>query len=713
MAGGDSFSLALKTNGAVLAWGAELIATHVPISATSGVTQIAAGEWHALALKNGGVMAWGSNGYGQCDVPVDLTSGVSAISGGGYYSMALKNGGVQVFGIPATHVLAYSIREVPAAATSGVSAISAGRWHALALKDGGVIAWGSPFYDATNVPVEATSGVSAIAAGDLFSMALKTNGTLVIWGDATKGQSPIPIFASTGLTQIAAGSGHCLVISPVMPPRFTGYNLPDAYSNQVYSGSVTAVGDPAVHYYPFGTLPGWMTLDGDSGAIGGTPMMLGTTYFGVIASNSVGMVTNSYTVFVQILPEGPPVFVTTNPLPDGVVGAPYSVQIVASNNPSFWLDGAGNALPLGLTLSTNGLISGTPTETYDKFITVIATNLAGSSNRFYNITINPPAAPPEFITTNPLPSGVVGQPYSLQLVVSNYPSSFSLFSGSLPVGLDLTASGMVTGTPVQIENPAFTVRATNLVGASNRVYTLEIFGPPVISTTNPLPSGVVGASYSQQIMASGNPLFSVMAGSLPDGLTLNEAGWVNGIPNEVGPFNFTVLATNAYGWTNRVYDLTVEQIPVFSTTNPLPSGKVGEAYSKQIEATGSPTFSVVAGSLPGGLNLNATGLLNGSPSVAGPFNFTVRATNTFGWSNRVFDISIANFVAPEITLIRVTNSHVRLEWTNSNAGGFVQVWRATNIIESTVLWSNLGVQSSPWTNTTPLLPSYYQLRMTP
>jgi len=279
IAGGGAFSLALNAEGGVIAWGSDHIVTNMPGTVTNGVSQISAGVWHALALKDGGVIAWGSNTDNQCDVPLSLTSGVSAVSAGQYYSMALKDGGIEVFGIASTNPLAGDIRSIPDAATSGVTAISAGLWHGLALKNGGVIAWGSPYYDATNVPVEATSDVDAIAAGDLYSIALKTDGTLVIWGDTSKGQTPIPPYAATGITQIAAGGSHCLTIGPVMPPRFVAASLPDAYVDEAYSGFVLAAGDPTVSYYEFGTWPAWVTLDAMTGDIGGVAPTNGFTYF--------------------------------------------------------------------------------------------------------------------------------------------------------------------------------------------------------------------------------------------------------------------------------------------------------------------------------------------------------------------------------------------------------------------------------------------------
>jgi alpha-tubulin suppressor-like RCC1 family protein len=713
IAAGGSFSLALQTNGAVVVWGADFVATNVPISATSGVTQIAAGESHALALKNGGILAWGSNTFGQCDVPVELTSGVTNISAGAYYSMALKNGGVQVFGIPATNEWAYSIRSVPVAATSGVSAISAGRWHALALKNGGVIAWGSPFFDATNVPAAATSGVSAIAAGDLFSMALKTNGTLVIWGDTSKGQAPIPDYATNGIAKIAAGVGHCLAISSGMPPRFLWASLPVGYPTIPYNGTISATGAPKVVYYKAGMAwKSWIQLDTNTGAITGTPTTndLGIHTITVMVSNVYGQVTNAYQFNVQPLPQNPPVFVTTNPLPDGVVGEPYSKLIVASNTLTFTLfDGS---LPAGLNLETNGLVSGTPTTAEIREFVVRATNIVGGSNRTYQITINPPPEPPVIVTPSPLPSGLVGQPYSLQIVASNN-ASFSLMVGDLPSGLTLSTNGLLSGTPTQAGLATFVVLATNVAGSDNREYELEIFGPPVFATASPLSEGSVGEAYAVQITATGNPTFSLFAGSLPGGLNLDSGGLLSGMPSAPGLFNFTVRATNNYGWSNRVYEVQIKQLPVFITTSPLPSGQAGVAYSQQIVASNATAFSLFAGSLPGGLNLGSGGLLSGTPTNTGLFNFTVRATNDYGGVNRAFDLTILSQYPPQFTYIRATNGNIRLEWVRSNVVDNVQVWRATNITAAPVPWTNLGVQISPWTNVAPPMPAYYQLRIVP
>ena len=193
IAAGDYHSLALKSDGTVVRWGS---ASAVPAGLT-GVTAIAAGYDFSLALKNDGtVVGWGSNSFRQTTIPAGLT-GVTAIAAGGYFSLALKNDGTVVgWGMS-------SQTTIPAGLT-GVTAITAGRNHSLALKnDGRVVGWGSNSSGVTTIPSGLT-GVTAIAAGSSHSLALKNDGTVVGWGSNSDGQTTIPA-GLTGVTAIAAG----------------------------------------------------------------------------------------------------------------------------------------------------------------------------------------------------------------------------------------------------------------------------------------------------------------------------------------------------------------------------------------------------------------------------------------------------------------------------------------------------------------------------
>ena len=211
IAAGDTHNLALKSDGTVVAWGNNSRGqTSIP-AGLSGVTAIATGTSHSLALKSDGtVVAWGDNNSGQAAIPTGL-SGVTAIAAGGNYSLALKSDGT---------VTAWGSNDggqtaIPAG-LSGITAIAAGDQHCLALKsDGTVVAWGANHSGQTKVPA-GLSGVTAIAGGGRHSLALKSNGTVVAWGSNNQGQTTIPA-GLNGVTLIAAGYYHNIAIKAKAP----------------------------------------------------------------------------------------------------------------------------------------------------------------------------------------------------------------------------------------------------------------------------------------------------------------------------------------------------------------------------------------------------------------------------------------------------------------------------------------------------------------
>lgn len=153
----------------------------------TGVKAIDSGWYHNLALKtNGTVVAWGANLYGQATVPTGL-SNVTAIAAGAEHNLALKADGTVVgWGW-------YDVGQAsPPAGLSNVVGIAAGGSHSLALKrDGTVTAWGLNTSGQCTVPT-GLSNVMAVAAGWAHSAALKNDGTLVSWGSHSDGQTNVP-----------------------------------------------------------------------------------------------------------------------------------------------------------------------------------------------------------------------------------------------------------------------------------------------------------------------------------------------------------------------------------------------------------------------------------------------------------------------------------------------------------------------------------------
>ncbi len=158
----------------------------------------------------------------------------------------------------------------------------------------------------------------------------------------------------------------------------------------------------------------------------------------------------------------------------------------------------------------------------------------GSSSNS-KVTVSAPV-----ITTTSLPNGKVGTTYSTSLVASSGtpPYTWSLTSGTLPAGLSLSASGVISGTPTAAVSAAsltFKVTDSGQPAQSNSAVlslTIVAAAAPVI-TTSSLPNGQVGTAYSTTLAASGGTqpyTWSLTSGALPAGLSLSASGVISGTP---------------------------------------------------------------------------------------------------------------------------------------------------------------------------------------
>jgi hypothetical protein len=129
------------------------------------------------------------------------------------------------------------------------------------------------------------------------------------------------------------------------------------------------------------------------------------------------------------------------------------------------------------------------------------------------------------------------------------------------------ASGLPEGTyPVELK------AGNGIPPDATLTFTLTVTATAVAPgiTTHDLPSGTVGTDYNQTIDATGtSPItWSIEDGSLPDGLTLSDAGVISGIPVSAGTFGFTVSAANSVGTDVRALSITI--VPYFFNPAPDP-----------------------------------------------------------------------------------------------------------------------------------------------
>jgi Putative Ig domain/GxGYxYP putative glycoside hydrolase C-terminal domain len=324
-----------------------------------------------------------------------------------------------------------------------------------------------------------------------------------------------------------------------------------------------------------------------------------------------------------------------------VIQAGYSQTINASGGTGSLTFGVtAGTLPAGLTLSSNGVLSGTPTATSSYTFTVTATDSVGASaSQSYTVTINPAIA----LSSGNLPADTAGLAYHGTVTASGGTGSLALtvsnINGTIP-GLNVPASGsgslFISGTPTASGTESFTVTATDTVGATATQNYTVVINPPVLITTSSLPAWTAGTAYQQTISASGGTgalTFAVPAGTLPPGLTLSNAGVLAGTASNDGSFTFTVTATDAVGAKGSQSFTLVINPPVSLAPATLPAWTAGVAgYSQTFNAsggTGSLTFSA-SSTLPPGLTLSSQGVLSGTPSTAGTYAFTVTTSDTIG-----------------------------------------------------------------------------------
>jgi hypothetical protein len=392
-------------------------------------------------------------------------------------------------------------------------------------------------------------------------------------------------------------------------------------------------------------IPGWQIVD----ELGLSP---GDEFtWTVTVQDAVGSVTTHAVTPITYLGETPsPPTVETTSLPDGEVGEPYLVELLASGTGPFtWT--SDDPLPAGLNLdAASGIISGTPTVATNFTTAYTATNGAGSDSR--SLTLTTQVAPT--ITTVALPDAAVGSGYNTTLFASgSTPRVWSIVAGSLPDGMDFssnTSSATISTAPSTAGTSTFTVRVENQVGFHEREFTIEVAAAgvaPSILTTE-VPDAVVGEPYSFAFDVSGTDPAYTMSLALPDGLVFDEeTGVLSGVPTTVGDSTLWLFASNSEGLDDAQFPFSVIPAPVdvppTVTTATLPDAVVGVSYSQSLTATGSEPIAWSATSLPEWLELHpTTGVLSGLPTEEGAASIVVTATNAHGDDSATLAIEVGS-----------------------------------------------------------------------
>ncbi|MCU1322108.1 MAG: Ig domain protein, partial [Acidobacteriaceae bacterium] len=308
----------------------------------------------------------------------------------------------------------------------------------------------------------------------------------------------------------------------------------------------------------------------------------------------------------------------------------------------------------GARLTTSTIDSSTLSGTVDSSVLASATvaqlqvvNSTGQQSAAVPFTITAAAAANTAtlkITTGSANAAAFGVAYSQALQATggtpNY--TWSITSGSLPAGLSLVPStGMIAGTPTVSGTFPVVVAVTDSSSpAQTQSTSLAIAVSPsdlaVASST--MSAGSVGVAYSQPLQVTGgtpNYTWAVTAGSLPAGLSLApSAGVITGTPSAAGtfPFTLTVADSSSPAQSKSITaSITVSASSLSVVTGSLGAGVTGSSYSQTLQAAGGTpayTWTITSGTLPTSLSITRSGVIAGTPTVAGTFPVTATVTDS-------------------------------------------------------------------------------------
>ena len=468
--------------------------------------------------------------------------------------------------------------------------------------------------------------------------------------------------------------GYSLSIAAGAPVTITSSStLPDGRVGEAYAFTFTATGGKLPHSWAFesGSLPPGLTVS-PSGTLSGTPTASGDYTFVVRAEDSQQTPdSDTQEVTVRIIP--PNVTIQTTSLPDGTEGVSYSASLTAADGvePYSWQVTSG-AIPDGLTLSGSGVISGRPSNAAigtSYFTVEVSDSYSPPSmdSRALSLTIHA-AKRVSVVTYSPLPDGKIGETYGFILTATGgkSPYTWDLASGMLPEGLNLAPDGKLSGIPTQYGDFSFVVRASDsqeTPDTATKTLSLRILPADLVITTNSLADGVEGSAYSQSLAATGGMppyTYQLSAGALPDGLSLAADGVISGIPENaaIGTASFTVRVSDSQSQPDtdeRALSITVHPsgLLAITTASTLPNGEVGQTYSVSLDASGGKLpcgWSLDAGSLPSGLALSPDGTIDGTPTVQGDSQFTLRVTDSQEPPASVTQSFSIHIAPPELTI---------------------------------------------------------------
>jgi hypothetical protein len=357
--------------------------------------------------------------------------------------------------------------------------------------------------------------------------------------------------------------------------------------------------------------------------------------------------------------------------PVGTVGSPYSFTFTGAGGcgPAlpYQYSVVGGSLPPGLTLAKSGQVSGTPAQAggWSFWVNLSDENppsaswcVPGTAQREFTITINGPGGSPApgpspaptptpalSITTSGLPVATVGSAYSTTLSASggSGTKTWTIAAGSLPAGLSLASTGVLSGTPNAPGTAAFTANVSAGGANSQRQFSLEVAAALQISAPATQVAEVAvplavelnatggSAPYRWELTQGALPTHVGFIGDKGDG----SKALIKGVPADAGSFSLTFRVTDVLG-RSTLHTITLgvtDKLRLTSVTMPHVGhvAKLYQAHGVAEGGYGKRTWSIARGVLPAGLQLNSnTGFITGRSARRGRYVFYLTVKDELG-----------------------------------------------------------------------------------